>query len=835
MKSLGAKLTALTIGMFTAGVIVLTGLILYISDYYVKNETLSKIYQGTAKSLTEMQGWINSQVTLMTALSNGVGFVGRDNALNLLTTQALSNPEYFDLYVAYPDGGVDFVSGWIPTEGWIAEQRDWYINAMAHPGEIVFTDIYIDAMTQDLCLTVSEASADKGYVVAGDMLLDTVSDIVKNLSFSEGSYAFLLDESGNIISHPNPDYAAVGEDFLKFSDVENGLYKDWRTDILNNTNGKVFIDYTGKRKYFIIEETPSKLWFLGITMPVSVVNSRMLSLSLLSVVMALAILAVCAYIIYRVVRRNISVPIGEIERAASKLADGSVNISFKKIDDNEIGRLKKAFLRFVEGIRQQSEVLSRLSHYEFSVGVQVRSEDDVIAKSINHLLETQKMYIHDISEILKRFSEGDLDARSELNYEGDFLPIKESVNNAMSKTKAVIQETTDVLSYISNGDLSQKITGNFEGGFNEIKQSINYMAETQRNYITDIANAMAGLREGMLNVKLSADYHGNYIPIKQSIEATVNMLEAYISEIRRVLSELADKNLDIIVEIPFKGDFRAIETSITQIIVSMTATFRQINAAAESVAVGSEQVSSGAMLLAQGAIIQQGSIRDLTGVSDRIAHSAEINAEQAGKAIELSQKSTDGIKEGSQRMNNLIEAIDKINQTSGQISEIIKTIEDVAFQTNLLALNAAIESARAGEAGKGFAVVADEVRNLSLKTSEATKDIGVLIENSKNAVENGNKIAREAVQSFEGIVMRTEKTSQIIHEMAAAVSEQSGSAKRIDEGLGSIMEVITANSSSSEESASSSEELSSQAQLLKELVGEFKLSDFETNIIADAG
>ena len=852
MKSLGGKLTIMTITMFTAGFFIVTGLVIFISYRYMETETLDKAYQTTAKEVNVLQGWIDKQAALITSMSAGVGYVGEANSLGYLSEQwHLYDTEYFDIYASFAASGASyFTTGWIPGEDWVAGERGWYKEAMAKPGEVIFTDIYVDAMTGSPCLTIAKASSDRSFVVAGDVYLTTVSGVADTLSsaFGQGSYAFLLDRSGDIISHENPAYRitlldssgniitnpgsdteVAKTDIKNFADIDGGRFAGWKTGLLNNPSGKVFTDYTGDKKYFMLQETPGGLWYLGIAMPVAMVNARMTNLALLSAGIAIALLAICAVVIYRVNRRFITKPIGEIERAANNLAGGSMQISFAGIDDNEIGRLKKAFLRFVEGIRQQSEVLSRLSHNDFSVEAVVRSNDDIIAKSINHLIMTQKIYISDIADILRRFSEGDLNARSELNYEGDFIALKESINNAMAKTKSVIQETTSVLAHISNGDLSRKISGDFEGGFDEIKQSINHMAETQRNYITDIARAMAGLRDGMLNVRLSADYNGDYIPIKQSIEATVAMLSSYISEISGVLSDIAGKNLDTKVSIGFKGDFKAIEASITQIIGSLAETLDQINASAEFVADGSENVSTSAILLAQGAVKQQESIQNLADITGQIALSAETNAEHADKAIALSEESTAGIKEGTQRMHNLIEAIEKINQTSAQISEIIKTIRDVAFQTNLLALNAAIESARAGEAGKGFSVVADEVRNLSLKTSEATKDIGVLIENSKNAVENGNKIAREAAQSFEDIAARTEKTSNIINEMAAAISEQSGSTKQIDEGLDSIMGVITANSASSEESASASEELSSQAQMLKKLVGEFRLNGNKTD------
>lgn len=168
------------------------------------------------------------------------------------------------------------------------------------------------------------------------------------------------------------------------------------------------------------------------------------------------------------------------------------------------------------------------------------------------------------------------------------------------------------------------------------------------------------------------------------------------------------------------------------------------------------------------------------------------------------------------------EAMAKIRDASDRIAQIIGSIEEIADQTNLLALNASIEAARAGDAGKGFAVVATQVGNLAEQSSEAARNTKDLIQSAIMAVEEGTRLTKSTADSLVVVVENARTVNKSVAEIAEASENQASAASQISEGINQIAFVVESNSATSEESAAASEELSSQADLLKELVGRFQ-------------
>ena len=313
--------------------------------------------------------------------------------------------------------------------------------------------------------------------------------------------------------------------------------------------------------------------------------------------------------------------------------------------------------------------------------------------------------------------------------------------------------------------------------------------------------------------------------LARSVNNLVETVDRGVGETGEVLASLADTDLTKRMEGSYQGAFAKLKADTNAVAEKLTDIVGQLKDTSRTLKTATGEILSGANDLSERTTKQAATIEETSAAMEQLAATVLQNAERAKDASSVASTVTKTAEEGGHVMHQATEAMERITQSSGKISNIIGLIDDIAFQTNLLALNASVEAARAGDAGKGFAVVAVEVRRLAQSAAKASSEVKVLIEQSANEVKGGSKLVSDAAAKLESMLASARSSNELMNGIAKESREQASSIDEVNTAVRTMDEMTQHNAALVEEINAAIEQTEAQATELDRIVDIFAIDD----------
>ncbi|WP_078058307.1 methyl-accepting chemotaxis protein [Rhizobium rhizosphaerae] len=289
------------------------------------------------------------------------------------------------------------------------------------------------------------------------------------------------------------------------------------------------------------------------------------------------------------------------------------------------------------------------------------------------------------------------------------------------------------------------------------------------------------------------------------------------------LQRLSEGDLAFRLTESFAPDFERLRTDFNGAVENLRRTMGSVINTAGAIDGGAQELSQAATDLAKRTEQQAAALEETAAALDQITSNVQNSSKRTEDARGMAKEANDAARKSGEVVANAVDAMQRIEVASSQISNIIGVIDEIAFQTNLLALNAGVEAARAGEAGKGFAVVAQEVRELAQRSAQAAKEIKELIRNSEQEVGNGVDLVKATGSALKVINEHVLAINGELDAIATSSREQATGLSEVNTAVNQMDQTTQQNAAMVEQATAASNALANEAERLRQMMTQFDL------------
>ncbi|MDG6778865.1 methyl-accepting chemotaxis protein [Thiomicrorhabdus sp. zzn3] len=444
--------------------------------------------------------------------------------------------------------------------------------------------------------------------------------------------------------------------------------------------------------------------------------------------------------------------------------------------------------------------------------------------SIEQLLKRIGDATSEVSAVSHALASGDLQRQMSADYQGDLLSLSQNFNQSVQRIQSTLQDIVEVSQALEQGRLSHEVDlRQYQGQYGVVMASMHAALRVQHEAIDDVRQVTRAMRDGDFSQRISVNMPGDLSNLKRYLNESLQNLEDAINSKAEALEHFSQGNFSFAMQGEYRGKLDELKTHMSGMAHSVSDMLNEVRQASEHAVHGIKEISDGNQDLNQRVQKQAEVVQRTTARMGEMIMTVNQTVEQAQEVGAATRQVKSDSAEGVTIVQQMVAAMEKIQEASQQVAQITDVIDSISFQTNLLALNAAVEAARAGEAGRGFAVVATEVRALAQKSAQAAKDIKQVTDNNLRSISEGMELSSATQTVFEQNTQSIEGIGEMVGKMNQALDLQTHGIAEVSQALLDIDGATQHNAALVEQISSTSTRIIDQVMGLEDKMQGFNL------------